>query len=190
MIIGITGGSGSGKSTLLKVLEEHGFTVLDCDAIYHELLRTDSQMLESIHARFPGVIAEGKLDRKKLGGIVFADPAALEDLNAITHRHVKEKVQSLLPQSAPAAIDAIGLFESGLADLCHITVAVTAPVTQRIQRLIERDGISEEYARSRIAAQLSDEAFSACCDYTLINDGDKDSFQLKCLAFLKENSII
>lgn len=201
MILGITGGSGSGKSTLLQVLENHGFTVLDCDRIYHELLQTDAEMLNKINERFPGVVCNGVLDRKKLGSIVFADPKALADLNRITHSAVKAEVMRRLTlptfqgtdESVPykhCAIDAIGLFEGGLAELCHRTVAVTAPLEQRVQRLMERDHISEEYARSRIAAQLSDHAFSARCDYTLENNGSKEDFQAKCLAFLQEIGIM
>lgn len=201
MILGITGGSGSGKSTLLQVLETHGFAVLDCDRIYHELLQTDAEMLRNIDERFPGVICNGVLDRKKLGGIVFADSKALANLNRITHSAVKAEVMRRLPlptfqgtdEAVPykhCAIDAIGLFEGGLAALCDYTVAVTAPLEQRVQRLMKRDQISEEYARNRIAAQLSDDTFSARCDYTLENNGSKADFQSKCLAFLQEIGIM
>ena len=191
MILGITGGSGSGKTTLLRLLKDAGFTILDCDAIYHSLLETDKAMLRAIEERFPSSFPDGKLDRKKLGGIVFLDPEALQDLNLITHYHVKKKVLALLPASpALAAIDAIGLFEGGLAQLCDVTVAVTAPLEQRVQRLMARDGISEEYARSRIAAQLTDAEFAERCDYTLDNNSTKEDFQIKCLAFLKDIGII
>ena len=95
---------------------------------------------------------------------------------------------------ALAAIDAIGLFESGLDSLCDVTVAITAPEEDRILRLMARDHISEDYARSRIAAQHSNEWFSEKCSYTLENSGELDAFATKCLAFLhtigimKENS--
>ena len=77
-------------------------------------------------------------------------------------------------------IDAIGLLESGLAALCDVTVAVTAPAEARIARLMAREGVSREYAAARIAAQRSDASFSAACDYTLENDGTQDEFRLKC----------
>ena len=191
MIIGITGGTGCGKTTLLKILEEKGFTVLDCDAIYHQLLRTDNKMLSAIETRFPGTVAEGILDRKKLGNMVFSDPAALLELNKITHTAVKAEVIRLL-DSAPGfvAIDAIGLFESGLAELCDLTVAVTAPEDMRVQRLMARDSISEEYARARITAQRKPEAFASLCDHTLENDGSEEAFREKCLAFFREQGII
>ena len=191
MIIGITGGSGSGKTTLLNLIRSAGGLVLDCDAIYHELLLSDQAMLAAIDARFPGTVENGTLDRKKLGAVVFADENALLDLNAITHGAVRQEVLRRL-KSAPslAAIDAIGLFESGLAEICDVTVAVTAPLEQRIQRLMERDGISEDYARSRIAAQKPQNWFRSRCDRVLENDGDYQSYCVKCLDFLKSLDIM
>ena len=191
MIIGITGGSGSGKTTLLKLLEDQGALVLDCDAVYHELLKTDREMLRAIEARFPGTVVSGALQRKKLGAIVFADPQALLDLNAITHAAVKKEVLRQL-ETAPkhCAIDAIGLFEGGLAQLCHVTGAVTAPREDRVKRLMARDGITREYAEKRLSAQHPDEWFRERCNCTLENDGELDAFATKCVAFLRRFSII
>lgn len=191
MIIGITGGTGCGKTTLLDMIRQQDGLVLDCDAVYHELLRTDSEMLSAIGARFPGVVEDSALNRKKLGAIVFADEQALMDLNAITHSAVKREILRRL-ENRPrlAAIDAIGLFEGGLAELCQVTVAVTAPWEDRVRRLMARDCISEDYAKSRIAAQKSDEWFREKCDYCLENDGTLEAFQAKCVAFLRDVGII
>lgn len=191
MIIGITGGSGCGKTTLLGLIEEQGGLVLDCDAIYHRLLKEDKALLSAIEERFPGVVVRGELDRKKLGNIVFSDKNALQDLNKITHAAVKAEVLRLLADKPKlAAIDAIGLFEGGLAELCDVTVAVTAPTEKRIARLMQRDGISYEYAAKRIAAQENQKYFSGLCKYSLENDGEISAFLTKCLAFLKEIDII
>ena len=191
LIIGITGGTGCGKTTLLNLVRDRGGLVLDCDAIYHELLQSDGQMLSAIEARFPGVVESGALNRKKLGTIVFADENALLDLNAITHAAVKREVlRRLESRPALAAIDAIGLFEGGLAALCHVTVAVTAPVEDRVKRLMRRDGITEDYARSRIAAQHGEDWFRERCDYVLENSGNLNAFRAKCLAFLNTICII
>ncbi len=191
MIIGITGGSGCGKTTLLELIRKMGGLVLDCDEIYHQLLQEDEDLLAVIQARFPGTVIGGSLDRKKLGRIVFADPGALADLNRITHSAVRREVLSALNKKPTlAAIDAIGLFEGDLAQLCQVTVAITAPEQERIRRLIARDGITEEYARSRIAAQHSDAWFRERCSHTLVNDGTAEEFRQKCLAFLADLGIM
>ena len=191
MIIGITGGTGCGKTTLLNLIADMGGLIIDCDAVYHRLLRTDAAMLAAIDAAFPGTVVSGELDRKALGRIVFADKDALLSLNAITHSAVKTEVLRLLSQAPElAAIDAIGLFEGGLAALCDVTVAVTAPEEIRVQRLMARDGISEEYARSRIAAQKSEGYFSSLCSHVLQNCGTQAEFREKCLAFLQGLDII
>ena len=191
MIIGITGGTGCGKTTLLKVIAEKGGLILDCDAVYHQLLTRDNHLLNAIEERFPGTVENGQLQRKKLGSIVFADKTVLEDLNRITHGAIKAEVLRRL-ESHPrlAAIDAIALFEGGLADLCDTTVAVTAPEEVRVQRLMHRDNISEDYARSRIAAQHDDDWFRERCDCILENNGTQVQFSEKCVAFLKNLGIM
>ena len=191
MIFGITGGTGCGKTTALRAIESLGGLVLDCDAIYHDLLKTDPSLLEAINSRFPGVVENNELHRKKLGAIVFADPQALLDLNAITHAAVKAEVERRL-ETAPAlaAIDAIELFDSGLASLCDATVAIVAPLEDRVRRLMARDSISEEYARARIAAQKDEAWFRAHCDAVLENNGEKDAFATKCVDFFRSYDII
>lgn len=191
MIIGITGGSGCGKTTLLDQIRIRGGIVIDCDAVYHDLLKTDATLLGAIEARFPGVVTAGSLDRKKLGAIVFADAQALQDLNAITHAAILRAVKARIPATPSlVAIDAIALFESGLGDLCHVTVAITAPLEERVKRLMKRDNISESYARSRIAAQHEDGWFRERCDHVLENDKDVNTFLSKCVAFLNTISIM
>ena len=186
MIIGITGGTGCGKTTFLRAVEALGGLVLDCDVIYHQLLKTDISLLQAIENRFPGCVSKSGLDRKKLASIVFADDAALQDLNRITHGAVKQEVLRRLA-SAPklAAIDAIGLFESSLSELCQLTVAITAPLEQRIQRLTRRDGISEEAALQRIQAQKEPFYYAEKCDFVLENNESEEVFLQTCLAFLK-----
>lgn len=186
MIVGITGPTGSGKTTALNVIREMGGCVLDLDAVYHGLLKTDAGLLRELDARFPGVIRNGELDRKALGNIVFADKQALSDLNAITGKYIlaetDRQLEAAQRQGVPiAAIDAINLLEGDLPERCHVTVAVTAPVEIRVGRLMERDGISEEYARLRISAQQPNEYFEAHCDHTLRNgEGTQEAFAQSC----------
>ena len=186
-IIGITGGTGSGKTTALRVLERLGGYVIDCDALYHEMLRTDANLLLAIDAAFPGVVEDGALNRKKLGSIVFADADALQKLSAVTDPIVHARVLQLIDSERQqgrqlVAVDAIRLHESGLGEMCDATVAITAPEEARVARLIAREGITEEYARSRIAAQKSDAEFRAMCDFDLKNDADEAAFSQCCEA--------
>ena len=189
-ILGITGGTGCGKTTLLRCVERHGGEVIDCDALYHARLHTDTALLEAISARFSGVVTDGEWNRKALGKLVFADEAALRDLNSITHGAVCRAVRARLNLARErgcelAAVDAIALFESGLARLCDCTVAVTAPGSARIERLMRREGISEAYAAQRISAQKSDAEFSEMSDFTLQNSGTIAEFEEQCEQFLK-----
>lgn len=184
-IIGLTGGTGSGKTTVLSYLTGQGALGLDCDTIYHELLKGCVPMLSEMEERFPQVFTSHGLDRKRLGTLVFADSDALRDLNAITHRHVKEEVARRLRDFARnggrmAVIDAIGLFESGLADLCTRTVCVTAETDVRMRRIMVREGIGAEYARARIAAQKPDDWFAARCSHILYNNGTEENLLCQC----------
>ena len=188
-VIGITGGTGTGKTTALRAIHDLGGLILDCDEIYHNLTIGSDAMKAELDARFPGVIANGTLDRKALGRIVFADENALADLNAITHRYVKEEVEWLLAQhkasgGSLAAIDAISLFESGLDKLCDFTVAINAPTEARARRIMARENIDYDYAMLRINAQHDNAYFSEKCTYTLTNDFEtKEEFDKLCREF-------
>ena len=184
-LIGVTGGSGSGKTTVTQFLAAQGVLALDCDKIYHELLETNADMLAEIEARFPAVFKNGKLDRKMLGAIVFAVPEALRDLNAITHRYVREDIYRRLREyvwqgGTVAVVDAIALFESGISEDCVFTVGVTAPDDERCARIMARDGIDADYALARIEAQPDDEYYEMRCDYLLRNDGTPEELKAKC----------
>ncbi|MBR6120506.1 MAG: dephospho-CoA kinase [Oscillospiraceae bacterium] len=266
-IIGLTGPSGAGKTTALRVLEEMGGQVYDCDAVYHEMLRSDPELLGRIEAAFPGSVVKGALDRKALGARLFADPAGLQRLTDLTQPLVAKRVleeiakseasasggrpmaapaaaaspachserseaepknpyspspaaccplpaasfcgsscgeqcsplqaeSSPLPSSVPdsrfpvpfrfAVIDAIGLFESGLGERCDLTVAVIADPETRVKRLTARDGVTEEYARARIAAQKDADWYARRADLTLENNGSEAAFEARCRALFSQ----
>lgn len=190
-LIGITGGTGCGKTTALSEFEALGALVIDCDALYHELLETDGQMLADIERSFPGTVTDGKLDRKALGATVFSNEAALEDLNAITHHYIGVEFDKRLRDWAMqggtlAAVDAIALIESGLGARCKAVIGVVAEKTTRIERIMKRDGISYEYALMRVAAQYPNEYFEEKCGYVLHNDGSEADFRKQCKKLFKE----
>ena len=184
-VIGITGPTGAGKTTVLNVLKELGGCILDADAVYHEILDSDFTLRYLLEERFgPLTREDGAIDRKKLGAIVFHDPAALAELNRIAHGRVVVAISERLGQAQNlgvqiAAIDAIALFESGAAELCRTTVAVTARSEVRVRRIMAREGISEEYARARVAAQKPDQWFEERCDHVLRNDGGREDLEKK-----------
>lgn len=175
-VIGITGPTGAGKTTALLQLEKMGALIIDCDAVYHDLLERDRELRSALEARFGDLTgADGGFDRKKLGTLVFGDPGALEDLNAIVRPCIARAVEQLLEQGRQegrraAAVDGITIIESGLAARCDTTVAILAPVEERVRRICAREGISEQYARARVSAQKQDDYFRANCDHILMND--------------------
>ncbi len=190
-VIGITGGTGCGKTTALRELESMGALIIDCDALYHELLEKNRQMLSEIDRVFPGTVVDGRLDRKALGATVFSNEAALTDLNSITHRYISIEVEKRLREWAMqggklAAVDAIALLESGLGKRCRAVIGIVAEKTIRIERIMKRDGISYEYALMRVAAQYPNEYFEQKCEYVLHNNGTKDEFKKECKKLFKE----
>ncbi len=190
-LVGITGGTGCGKTTALNVLRKMGALIVDADEVYHYLCRESAGMREELVSRFGNVYKEGVLDRKALGAIVFADSEALKDLNKITHKYVSEEIEARLERHAMnggtlAAIDAIALLEGRFAKRTAFNVAITAPTEARVERLLKREGITEEYARSRIAAQRPNEYFEENCDYTLHNGGSREEFECVCNKFFME----
>jgi dephospho-CoA kinase len=175
MRVGLTGGVGSGKSTVAALLSELGAVVIDADAIAREVVAPGTPGLQAVLTRFgPGVrAADGSLDRAKLAGIVFADAAALADLNALVHPLVGARSAELLAQAAPDAVvvqDIPLLVENGLARTFDAVVVVEADRDVRLERLQAR-GLAADDARARMAAQASDAERRAVADELIVNNG-------------------
>lgn len=190
-IIGITGPSGVGKTTALTSLASLGALVLDCDAVYHELLKNDAELLASLEEAYPGTVRDGRLDRVALGKIVFADPEKLALLNRITHHFVSREVDKRLRDFAMeggelAAIDAVELISAGIAERCDAVVGVLSEREKRIERIMRRDGISREAAEKRVDAQKPDEYYKENCTHILLNNADAARFSADCRALFKE----
>ncbi len=191
-ILGITGPTGAGKTTLLQEVEKLGGAVIDCDAVYHELLKSDFTLQNRLEQEFGPLRDEtGTIDRKKLGAVVFRDSEKLNTLNAIAWKTVVsqtcERIEAYQKQGIGLiAVDAIALLECTIKELCQLTVAVLSPPEVRVRRIMAREGISAEYAWSRVKAQKVDAYYIQNCDYVLVNDcASAEEFAQKAQEFLE-----
>ena len=180
-ILGLTGGSGTGKSAACTAFARLGCGVIDADATYRTLCDTCEPMLKEIQNVFGDVFStDGKLGRKKLGAIVFADAQKLQQLNAITHPYIRQAARDAFAAYSKRGCllciyDAPVLFEGQMETLCDKTCAVLAARNTRIARIVARDAITEEYAALRIHAQKDDAFYRERCDYVVQNDADLDT---------------
>ena len=176
-VIGLTGGIGSGKSTVCDMLRAKGGAVVYADLVGHEVYRPGTAVWDEVVAAFGREVlaADGEIDRRKLGGIVFADPQARRRLNAITHppmrRLMAERLDELRRQGVRVAVlEAALLIEAGWTDLTDEVWLTLAPPAVAAQRLMERSGLSREEAEARIASQLSNEERLAHADVVIDTD--------------------
>lgn len=180
-IIGLTGASGSGKSTVSDIFSELSAKVISADDIYHNLLENSSEMKVEISKNF--AIDCDKIDRKKLGEIVFADKSKLKILNSITHKYITKAFEKELFSTIDSnviVLDIPLLFEANYQRYCDKVVGVIANNDEKISRLCVRDGISEEYAKIRLKNQKSNEFFKENCDIIIDNAGDLNELYKKC----------
>lgn len=187
-MIGLTGGIACGKSTVLAMLAALGARTIDADRVTHRVQQPGTPVYEQIVAAFGrGILAPGgAIDRRKLGAIVFADPAKLRELEQIVHPAVRAEIRAFLDEVARAGgyatrlgplerpvvvIDAIKLLESGWAAECDQIWVVTCPPEQQVERLITTRGMSEAEARQRVAAQAPQEQRLARATVVIDNGG-------------------
>ncbi len=198
-ILGLTGPSGAGKGAAAAIFAKYGIPTVDTDAVYHALLAAGGAMTAELTEAFGKDIldAGGRVDRKRLGGVVFGKentPALLHILNAITHKYVVKRTRELLAEfraagARAAIIDAPQLFEAELEKDCDIVIGVLACRDTRLTRILQRDGITREAALKRMDAQRPDAFFRENCHIILQNDSDTAALEAQIRTFLKNSEI-
>ncbi len=190
MIVGLTGASGAGKSSVARIFCAHGFFVVDLDQISREVYDQWPTCVRELVAAFgPGILdAEGRVLRKELGGIVFRDKKKLDMLNRITHKYILQQTYNVLyaHRGEDVLLDAPLLFESGLNRLCDITVCVVCPRGEKIRRIVQRDGLSQELAAARVSSQRPDSILVPLCDFTIHNTGSLETLKKRATALVEQ----
>jgi dephospho-CoA kinase len=178
--VGLTGGIGAGKSEVTARFADRGATIIDADAIAHEVVAIGTPGLDAVIAEFGADMraADGSLDREKLAAVVFADDTARARLNAIVHPLVGARVAELIAeveQRDPNAIvvhDVPLIVEAGIADRYDLVVVVDAPVEVQLDRLTRLRGMAREAAQARIDVQANRDQRQAIAEFVIGNDGD------------------
>jgi dephospho-CoA kinase len=183
LLVGLTGGIGSGKSTVARMLERHGAVVFDADVLAREAVEPGTPGHDAVVERFgPNVLLPGgALDREALGSIVFADPAARRDLEAIVHPEVRrlfaEGCERYRGTDAVVVFGAPLLVETGMHTAFDVLIVVAAPVEQQVERLLRDRAMPEGAIRARIDAQLPLADKIEVADVVVDNDGSIDDLQ-------------
>ncbi|MCC6846642.1 MAG: dephospho-CoA kinase [Bacteroidetes bacterium] len=196
ILVGITGGIGSGKSAVASILREHGLTVLDADIIASEITEQDGAVRTEFRRLFGDGIfrSDNTLDRAAVARLVFGETpehsSRLRAMNRITHPRVLDRLRAEIEAVAASGakvitVDIALLFETGLADAFDYVVLVTATEAARIQRVMQRAGLTEEQIRFRMKSQDTDEHKKSFADFVIENNGSIDNLR-KAAEFLAE----
>jgi len=179
LVIGLTGSIGTGKSEAARQLEALGASIISADQVGHEAYTPNTEAWEQVVATFGNDILQedGEIDRRKLGAVVFSDPSQLEKLNEIMHprmaRMVADKIEAFRGQGVEVVVvEAALLFEAGWDSLVEEVWVTDAPEQAVIERLNQRNGMSEEEARKRISSQMDRAERLERSDYVIENSGD------------------
>ena len=179
-LIGLTGGVGSGKSTVARMFRDLGAAIVDADEATHVVYEPGTPGFEEIVAEFgPGYVRDGRIDRARLGDVVFHDAEARRRLNAIVHPRVRdwmaERTAEAVERGAEVVIQDVPLlFENGLQGLYSSTVLVYARPETQLARLVELRGFAPERAQSMVAAQMPIDDKRLLADYVIENEGSVD----------------
>ena len=187
--IGLTGNIGCGKSSVSRELSKYGIQIIDADIISREIYEYED-MLEIMGKNFPEALVSGRVDRKKLGQIVFSDKERLKVLNGITHRKIKEVVTERLALCSKngqiAVVDAALLYEAAFDDIVDKVAVVFCKEEEQLKRVILRDSISEEDALKRINSQMSQEEKKKRADFVIDNSGSPEELEEEIERFMKQ----
>lgn len=192
-IIGLTGGTGSGKGFVSERLKARKAYVIDADAVAHEIIEKGRTAYKEIVDYFGSEILDedGNIFRRKLGNIVFSDKDKLAFLNSCTHKYINMEIMRIIEEVKPQTnvysaiiIDAPLLAEAGLVDICDDIWVVYADSEVRVKRIMERDSISEEQARNRIASQRSWEEYKELGAVIIDNSSDDENVERQLDALL------
>jgi dephospho-CoA kinase len=177
MVIGLTGQTGAGKSTVSKAFVQNGFRLIDADAISRHVVARGSHCLADLQECFTDAILtpDGELDRKVMASIAFSDHRKLEMLNTIMYPYIVGEILRMIHRFSQQnhkliLLDAPTLFESRADDFCDLIISVVAKPELRMQRIMERDHISEKAAQQRMEMQLTEEFFRLHSDTVLENN--------------------
>lgn len=176
-LIGITGGIGSGKSVVSRILRIKGYEVVDTDALARRLMDGDEQIKDALNSEIaPGCVHSGVIDRRLLAESVFSDSSKLSALNALVHGAVLAELGRIARKSTQKYIfvETAIFYQSGLHRLCCAEWEVTAPVQVRIERVMQRNGLTRGEVEARIRAQQYEVAEEeAVPGAEIVNDGSR-----------------
>ncbi len=185
MRVGLTGGIGAGKSAVAAIFARLGAFVIDTDALAREVVAPGGTALSEIGVLWPSVVQGGALDRSALAQIVFRQPAELERLNGLLHPRIRKLAAARESGARPGQpiVHVVPLlFETGYDSLVDKSVLVAAPLERRVARIVGRDGMTENEARARVAAQIAPEAARTRADYVIENDGTLEQLEARSRA--------
>ncbi len=193
MVLGLTGQTGAGKSTVCHMLQnENDVCVVDADQIARQVVTSGTDCLAEIVLHFSITVLneDGTLNRKKLAQIVFNDRAQLKELNRITFPYILDGIREQIKAGEKAGhsiviLDAPLLFESRSNQLCDKILAVISQKEVRMQRIMERDGLTEQEAEARIGSQHNDDFYTSRADFIIRNDGDVSSLRLQVVELIE-----
>jgi len=198
LVLGVTGGIASGKTTVAHMLAELGAPIIDFDLLAREVVVPGQPAFQEIVAYFgKGVVGEdGRLDRKRLSGIVFQNPDQRRILEGMTHPRIleafRDRIRQLAQEDPGAVVQAVVplLFEVGLDPLVHKILVVYVSPDIQIQRLMRRDGISREEARRILDAQMPIDEKAARADFVIRNEGDVEETRKQVTALWKRLKVM